>query len=167
MVLTTQQLDNVLASFLNRLEASAFYDQLRLFRFLYDYGFRIRELEKCHHWIDHGNGMIECLTTKKSNNRFLSTTDIHPTILYSIETGTNFFWSGSYTTYRRSIERFMTGGRLKINNKCIGSHAFRHHRIKRHYETTQDIEVTANYFGLKSQLVALNYVNSQIELHPF
>lgn len=164
MLATLPLLETRLSEFLEGLQRHSLIQDYALFHSLYTFGFRIRELQKCHDWKNMGNGTIECLSSKKSNHRYIEISKAHPLLLRSVELSKNYIFISSYPTYRRLFKCGIKGCGFKLGKKRLLTHTFRHCVAKRLSEQGYSYVQIQEYLGLKSLNVALGYVHSQIEL---
>ena len=164
MLATLPILETRLSEFIDGLQRHSLLQDYALFHSLYTFGFRIRELQKCHEWVNVGDGTIECEPSKKSNKRYIEISKAHPLLLRSVELGKNFVFISSYPTYRRLFECRIKGGGFKLGKKKISTHIFRHFVAKRLNEQGNSHAQIQEYLGLKNINVAISYVHSQIEL---
>ena len=164
MLATLPVLETALNEFLDGLQRHGLTQDYALFHSLYTFGFRIRELRKCHEWSVIGGSEIECLSSKKSNKRQIEVSKAHPLLVESVERSKNFVFISSYTTYRRLFDCRIRGEGFCLGKKKLSTHIFRHCLAKRMLEQGHSPAQIQEYLGLKSLNVALGYIYSQIQV---
>lgn len=164
MIATLPILETRLSEFVNGLQRHSLQQDYALFHSLYTFGFRIRELQSCQDWRDTGNGTIECLSSKKSNLRYIEKSKAHPLLLRSVELGKNFIFISSYPTYRRLFDCNIEGCGFKLGKKKLSTHVFRHYVAKKMLAQGNSHAQIQTYLGLKNLAIAISYAHSQIEL---
>ena len=161
-VLSNAELDQLLLNFLARFGSSPYRAALPLFDFLYDFGFRVRELQNIQNWTLSQDGIVECVTSKGSNNRFIQFTELPNLVQRSILENDNLLFLSTYTSYRRYFYDFKGVRRLTVGNKNISTHVFRHNKIKKIRSEGVSKSDIQQLFGLKNLSVVDSYLSSEI-----
>lgn len=161
-VLTEEALNGLLILFLSRLSNSHYNHAIDVFNLLYNFGFRIRELESLHLWQYTDEGYVITKSSKGSNDRFIDANLLPDIVLDSIEVGVNFVYTSTYKTYRSYFGRMKGCRFLSVGDKSIATHVFRHNRIKQYSKSGMSDQQIKEFFGIKNESVVARYRNSQI-----
>ncbi len=161
-LLTSNELNGLLAGILNRLTASYYLRQHAVFHILYHHGFRIMEVKDLHNWTDNLDGTITAPTSKLGDPRTIQKADLPQLAVTSIETQTPLLFRRSYSSYERLFNRLAPVKKLWVGDKPIGSHVFRHNRMKQLHLGGMSYEDIRVLFGLQNVSVVTNYVASEI-----
>lgn len=164
-LLTNEELDTLLVNFLATYSTLEYSADFALFKTLYDYGFRVRELKNLETWTVNEFDEIVCPTSKNGNNRFLELAEVHPRIVSSIVQEENFVFISSYDYYKNAFKRRLGIRDLTINEKSLSTHAFRHNRIKQLSEADWSVSEIKAWMGIVDDQTVNTYINSPIYAH--
>lgn len=163
-MMSNSEINSYCLEILERLGVQGFSYYKTNFETLYNFGFRASELDLIPDWVVNQNDIVLCQTLKRGGIRRIQL-DNMPTELQNYLTGQpNNLSLPRYQTIEK-IYSSVSPNTLKCGNKNIGSHIFRHNRMKQMHEAGRSVEFIANYFKLSSQDVVTNYINSTITKH--
>lgn len=161
--LTSNELDALLTGALSRLAAPHYLRQHTVFHILYHHGFRVREIKNLHTWTDNQDGSVTAPTSKLGEPRIVQKNDLPELAITSIELGAQLVFIRSYSSYERLFHQVTPVKRLWIGDKPVGTHAFRHNRMKLLHGQGMSNEDIRILFGLQNTSVVANYVTSTIK----
>lgn len=157
------ELNAALFDIVDRLSVNTSSSRYAVFYTLFHYGFRISALKKCFAWEVDSEGNVVCETLKGNSERRIPFVEFPKVIQDSILDSTDYLFTISYDTYERYFNNHSGFMDLRVGNKSIGSHAFRHNRMKQMSLAGSTNEDIRSYFGLASTTTVQGYVNSVIE----
>lgn len=159
------QLESELLQFITHLKECGLEADHALFLSLFEFGFRIKELENCHSWYIRPGNLIECTVSKNSNNRFIDQLKAPPLLIRSIQNNTNYIFRSSYHSYKRLFDARICSGGYRIGGKRASTHIFRHYVMKRMFNNGSTYAAIASYFGLTSVFIVMAYVHSDVKYY--
>lgn len=155
-------LDQILASFLNRIEAKSLVWLLDPFTILFNHGFRVNELNLIPSWELLPDNKILCKTLKGSADRIITESEFPSSVRRSIEANHNYTLSVSVSALERAMFSNIPGGRFSVKSKNVSTHLFRHRKFKTLHASGLSITAIKSLMGLSNDKVVLGYIESII-----
>lgn len=160
--LGASELDDLLATAMERSQKAGFSIYLPLFLTLYEHGFRVRELKHAHTWEVLPGDLVSASTFKGGSNRLVPLAAFPPLVQLSIMTGENQHFSFSYSAAEKVLNRFLPVAGLQVLSKGIALHAFRHNYVKRLVGQGISRESIRSLMGLTELSTVDHYADSVI-----
>jgi len=162
MILDDNELNGDLQHLLEVFSHSVYTFAYPLFHTLYYHGFRINELRGISNWDINAIGNVTAPTSKGSNNRIIVATELHPIVIGDIFNGTSNTFSRSYDSFERMFNANKKRRSYRVKTKSIGTHLFRHNRIKLLNKEGLSISEIKTKMGIVKDETVLGYINSKI-----
>lgn len=160
-ILSLQQINENIDTFIKdingfNLKYSALFDTLNKF------GFRVGEITSNDRWILTAFPIIEIVTEKGSNNRFIDIADFNFYVQEAINKNLFPFPYTSNSVASYFVTKYFPISPLYVKTKIITTHIFRHARIKNMSADGYTVEQISAFIGEKNDANTLGYINSVI-----
>lgn len=160
--LTPEDLNTRLLSFIDSSRVLSFPKFHLIYSILYDHGLRVQELFDITRFELQADDDVVVSTSKGSNPRVIKLQDFPPDFQINIITQSNQATNFSYSTLERFFQDNIVGKSFSTGAKSLGTHLFRHNRIKQ--DTLSGLSQAALLvkYGFKNQATLEGYQNSLI-----
>jgi site-specific recombinase XerD len=128
----------------------------------YEYGLRFNEIKNSSKWIRLNDSWMKIPLSKNQDYRIINEDPEDIDYIEELIYDQNFITRANNSTASH-IFNLSYPKKLYLNTgKSLTTHFFRHHKMKFLIEDGHDVEEVAEYFGEKSLLNVIGYVNSVI-----
>lgn len=163
--MSNQEINEYCLEILVRLGVQGFSYYGPNFETLYNFGFRGSELDLIPDWVVNQNDIVLCPTLKRGGIRRIQLDNMPTNLQNYLTEQPNSLLLPKYQTLEKTYQK-ISPNILKCGNKNIGTHIFRHNKMKQMYASGRSIAFITDYFKLSSEEVVNNYINSIITKHP-
>jgi len=160
-ILTEQEINQECLNIVGR--ARAFDNVIfTISEMLYKTGLIFSEVMEFDRWEFNTDGTLTVKTAKFSNPRIFEVSELGENFVIALVNEEQFFRGTSPTTVRYYIKRFLNYSNLKVKNKNVSTHLFRHNKAKSlKQEGKSDVQIQA-YLGEKEITSAMTYIYSTV-----
>lgn len=162
--MSNEEINLYCLSILERLGVQGFSYYYTNFQTLYLFGFRASELDLIPDWSVNQNDVVSCPTLKRGGIRTLQLANLPQNLQNYLTDQPNELLLPRYQTIEKTYQ-VVSPNVLTCGNKNIGSHIFRHNKMKQMYQSGRSLAFITNYFKLSSEEIVSNYINSTITKH--
>jgi integrase len=160
-ILTNSQINDYCLQLITLAEGFDFYIH-DLFLNLYYTGCRYQELYQINRWSTDIAGNYTLDPLKGNNQRTFNGIPLTEYFTNHINNQTLPYQAARYTTTRRYLSRLSSLPFLKVGNKEISTHIFRHNRAKQmHEDEISDADIQL-WFGENTLSAMRNYIYSEV-----
>jgi len=158
-IVTIQQLDNICLAAVSMIYK--YNNNLKDFaRLQFEYGLRVNEMFELSNFTHKPNGTIQLYMNKTDETRILNNIEFNKSINWYTY---NDLVNSRYVTlnkYTRAFNKSISYKGLKVGDKNISTHLFRHNRTKQLYLQYGNIQDVAVIFGTVDLPNVQGYVDS-------
>lgn len=162
IVLTTYQLNELASKITVRASQHGQFSLWELFNICHVHGFRISEVYDLHTWKIINGTEVYCTTKKFGNIRIIPVNQFTPSVIFCIQNQLTELYKYSISHLDRIFKDFSGYHDIRVGNKGIGTHLFRHIYVKNKIDSGMTFAQLQALMGLKNTSIVQHYYESQI-----